>query len=211
MVISTPVYLAIVAGYAIERCLELVQSRRNLAHAMSRGAIERGHGHYPAMVTVHIAFLVSAAGEVLIFDRPFPGLLGWTALALAAASQALRLWVIRTLGDRWNTRIVVIPGKPLVTSGPYRIIRHPNYLAVAVEIAALPMIHGCWMTAIVFSIANAVLMLMRIPAENRALAESAPVAGGGWEADARSAWSGRAHPASNRGGAVSARTGSRCR
>ncbi len=173
MVISTRVYLAIVAAYGVERCFELVRSRRNVARAMKRGATESGREHYPEMVAVHVLFLISAAAEVLVFDRPFPGLIGWTALALAAASQALRYWVISTLGDRWTTRIIVIPGKPLVTSGPYRFIRHPNYVAVAVEMASVPMIHGCWLTAIVFSISNGVLMAMRIPAENRALAESA--------------------------------------
>lgn len=172
MVISVPVYLAIVGAYAIERCSELVRSRRNLARAMRRGAIECGAAHYPAMVVVHVLFLISAACEVLIFHRPFPGALGWIALALSAGSQALRWWSIGTLGDRWNTRIVVIPGEPLITTGPYRIIRHPNYVAVAVEMAALPMIHGCWLTAIAFSLMNGVLMAMRIPAENRALARS---------------------------------------
>ena len=170
--ISARLYLAIVAAVAIERGFELIWSRRNLARAMARGGVERGRNHYRAMVIVHALFLVSAAAEVLLPGRAFPSIVGWTALVMTGAAQSLRYWVVATLGERWNTRVIVIPGAPLVTMGPYRFMRHPNYLAVTIEIAALPMIHGCWMTALLFSLANAVLLSVRIPIEERALGEA---------------------------------------
>jgi methyltransferase len=91
-------------------------------------------------------------------------------LALVLAAQVLRWWCIGTLGNQWNTRVIVVPGLPLVTTGPYRRLRHPNYVAVAVEVFALPMVHTAWLTAVVFSLANLALMAVRIPVEERALA-----------------------------------------
>ena len=109
--------------------------------------------------------------EVLVFDRPFPGALGWAALALALAAQGLRYWAITTLGPRWNTRVIVVPGLPPVTGGPYRVMRHPNYVAVITEMAVIPLVHGAWMTAAVFSLGNALLLFVRIRAEEAALGE----------------------------------------
>jgi methyltransferase len=91
-------------------------------------------------------------------------------LGLVVASQALRWWCIVTLGPRWNTRVIVVPGLPPVRSGPYRLIAHPNYVAVVVEGVALPLMHGCWMTAVVFTALDAVLLAVRLRVENRALA-----------------------------------------
>lgn len=171
------VYLMVVGLTAVERLVELVVSARNARWSFERGGVESGRGHFPAMVLLHTALLVACAAEPLVADRPFVPWLGWPALALVVGSQALRWWCIGTLGRRWNTRVVVVPGLPLVARGPYRLLRHPNYVAVVVEGIALPLVHTAWVTAVVFTVLNAVLLLrFRIPAEERALqAASAPV------------------------------------
>jgi methyltransferase len=122
------------------------------------------------MAAVHTLLLVSCVVEVQAFDRPFLPWLGWPMLAVVAGTQALRWWCVRTLGRQWNTRIVVVPGLALVRRGPYRLLRHPNYVAVVVEVAALPLVHTAWLTALVFTLLNAVVLSVRIPAEQRALA-----------------------------------------
>ena len=133
------------------------------------GAVERGRGHYPAMAAFHALFLLSAAAEAIVLKRPFPGRLGWMALGGAIGAQALRYWSIASLKERWNTRIIVFPGLAPVSRGPYRFMRHPNYLAVIVEIACVPLIHRCWLTAAVFSIGNAALLRVRIRTEEAAM------------------------------------------
>jgi methyltransferase len=95
---------------------------------------------------------------------------GWAALAIVIASQSLRWWCIATLGRQWNTRVIVVPGLPLVSRGPYRLLRHPNYVAVVLEGAALPLVHSAWATAAMFTILNAALLARRIQVEERALA-----------------------------------------
>lgn len=169
MVISTGAYLILLAALAAERVGELIRSARNRRDALARGGFEAGSRHYPLMVAFHTLFIISCAAEVLIFKRPFPGAIGWVALGGALVAQALRGWVIATLGKRWTTRIIVVPGEPIITAGPYRLTRHPNYLAVGLEIACIPMIHGCWLTALVFSAGNAAMLAVRIRAEERAL------------------------------------------
>jgi methyltransferase len=126
------------------------------------------------MVVLHSGLLVGALAEVWLLGRVFLPALGWPMLALALGSQALRWWCIRTLGPRWNTRVIVVPGLPLVGGGPYRWFRHPNYVAVVVEGIALPLVHTAWITAAVFTVANAFLMRVRIRTENRALAAARP-------------------------------------
>jgi len=167
---STGWFTLLVAGVAVERVIELVVSARHLAWARARGGVETGAGHYPVMAAVHTLLLVSCVVEVHAFDRPFLPWLGWPMLAVVAGTQALRWWCVRTLGPQWNTRIVVVPGLPLVRRGPYRLLRHPNYVAVVVEVAALPLVHTAWLTAVVFSLLNVVVLSVRIPAEQRALA-----------------------------------------
>jgi methyltransferase len=165
---SLRAYLIFLALFALERLAELVLSARNARRALDRGGVELGRGHYPAMVVVHALFLGACAAEALRFPAPPPP----AALAAAAAAllaQALRWWSIASLGDRWNTRIVVVPGAPPVRRGPYRLLRHPNYVAVVIEVAALPLAYGSWRTALAFSAANAALLAVRIPAEERAL------------------------------------------
>lgn len=163
-------YVAVVAATAVERLAELVVSARNARWSFARGGVESGRGHFPAMVALHTALLVACVAEVVLADRPFLPWLGWPMLALVVASQALRWWCITTLGPRWNTRVIVVPGLPLVDRGPYRWFRHPNYVAVVVEGIALPLVHTAWVTALAFTVLNAVLLWrFRIPAEERAL------------------------------------------
>ena len=166
---STVLFAGLLAAVAVERVVELVVSARNIREARSRGGVERGLGHYPVMVVLHTGLLVGALTEVLVADRVFHAWLGWPMLALALGSQALRWWCITVLGGAWNTRVVVVPGDPLVRSGPYRVIRHPNYVAVVVEGVALPLVHTAWVTALVFTLANAVLLRTRIRCEEAAL------------------------------------------
>jgi len=154
---------------ALERLVEMRIARRNAAWARAQGAKEYGAGHYPAMVALHTALLISALTEVWVFDpRPVP-VLTVICLGLLAATMAMRYWVIGTLGHRWNTRVLVLPEGQVIARGPFRFLRHPNYVAVAVEIVALPLVHAAYVTAIVFSLANAALLTVRIRVEEDAL------------------------------------------
>jgi len=153
----------------LERLVELVVSRRNARWSFDRGGVESGRGHFPPMVLLHTGLLVGAVAEVWLLDRTFVPVLGWTMLALVVASQGLRWWCITTLGPQWNTRVIVVPGLPLVSGGPYRFLPHPNYVAVVVEGIALPLVHTAWVTAVTFTVLNAVLLRTRISAETRAL------------------------------------------
>ena len=156
---------------ALERGLELAITLRNLRWAKERGGLEFGRRHYPWMVLLHTGFLVACVGEVLALDRPFIAGLGWPMLALVVLTMALRYWAIATLGRRWSTRVVVIPGMSAEAGGPFRFLRHPNYLAVVVEGFALPLVHTAWLTAIAFEIGNAILLAIRVRVEERALRE----------------------------------------
>ncbi|QCB94214.1 isoprenylcysteine carboxyl methyltransferase family protein [Cellulomonas shaoxiangyii] len=163
-------FVVVVVLTGVERLVELVVSSRNARWSFARGGVESGRGHFPPMVLLHTGLLVACVVEVLVAPRAFVAWLGWTALVLVVASQALRWWCIATLGPRWNTRVIVVPGLPLVDRGPYRWIPHPNYVAVVVEGVALPLVHNAWVTALAFTVLNAVLLLRyRIPAEERAL------------------------------------------
>jgi methyltransferase len=169
VVTSVGLFTVLVAAVGLERLAELVVSARNVKAALAAGAVERGLGHYPVMVVLHTGLLAGALAEVVVADRPWHGWLGWPMLALVLAAQALRWWCIATLGPQWNTRVVVLPGAGLVRRGPYRWLRHPNYLAVVVEGVALPLVHTAWVTAVVFTLANAVLLRTRIRCEEKAL------------------------------------------
>ena len=170
---STGWYLALLGLVALERLAELIVSTRNARRAMAMGGVESGQGHYPVMVALHTGLLLGCAVEVVVADRPFIPWLGWSMLVLVVLAQALRWWCIRTLGVRWNTRVIVVPGLPLVTGGPYRWLRHPNYVAVVVEGIALPLVHTAWVTAVVFTALNIPLLAVRLRCEEAALA-SAP-------------------------------------
>ena len=169
MLDSRGLFTLLIAAVALERLVELVISRRHEESLRARGAVEAGAGHYPVMVAVHAALLVAAPAEVWLLDRPFVPWLGWPMLALVAATMALRYWVIATLGERWATRVLVLPGAPLVAAGPYRFLRHPNYLAVAIEVVALPLVHTAWLTALVCGAANGAILAWRIRVEDAAL------------------------------------------
>ena len=160
-----------------ERVVELVISKRNAAWAFAQGGVESGKGHFPAMVALHTGLLLGALAEVWLLDRPFLPGLGWLMLAIALLCQVGRYAVIWSLGRQWNTRVIVVPGLPLSRRGLYRWewLRHPNYWIVAIEGVALPLVHSAWITALVFTVLNAILLLrFRIPAEERALTAAAP-------------------------------------
>ncbi|MBD3873310.1 MAG: hypothetical protein IFK91_10395 [Acidobacteria bacterium] len=175
---SRVAYTLLVAVIAAQRVWELGVSKRHLRVLKGRGAIEVGAGHYPWMVALHTTFLLSCVAEVWLLDRPWRPLVGTAAMLVLIAATSLRWWILATLGDRWTTRVLAVPGEELVTSGPYRWLHHPNYLVVVMEIAAIPLVHCAWLTAGVFSIANLVLLRERIRVEDGALSR---LAAGGLE------------------------------
>ena len=166
---SLVAFVIVVAVVAVERLAELIVSRRNAAWSFDRGGHETGRGHYPVMVVLHTGFLVAMLIEAFARRPNVPATLAWSMLLVVIAAQGLRWWCIATLGPRWNTRVIVVPGLPPVRSGPYRFLSHPNYVAVVVEGLALPLVHACWMTGIGFTLANAVLLTVRLRVENKAL------------------------------------------
>ncbi|MDB5422592.1 MAG: hypothetical protein JWQ29_8 [Phenylobacterium sp.] len=154
-----------------QRLGELVLARRNTARLLARGATESGARHYPLIVGLHAAWL--AGLWLLAWDRPAN--LAWLAAFLAL--QALRVWVIASLGERWTTRIIVLPGAPLVRRGPYRFLPHPNYVVVAAEMLVLPLVFGLTAYGLAFFLLNAAVLWVRIRAENAALGRTvAPAA-----------------------------------
>ncbi|MGH3634629.1 isoprenylcysteine carboxyl methyltransferase family protein [Mycobacterium sp.] len=165
-------YYLLIGLIGIERLIELGVSKRNARWAFAHGGKEFGRAHYPVMVIVHAALLLGCVFEVSVLHRPFIGWLGWPMLAVVAASQALRWWCVTTLGRRWNTLVIVLPQAPLVHRGPYRWLHHPNYVAVVAEGVALPLVHTAWLTAAIFTLANALLLTVRIRVENAALGYS---------------------------------------
>jgi methyltransferase len=170
MVITRDAYLAFLVLLALERGAELVVSARHARSLLARGGVEAGRGHYRPMVIFHAAFLAACALEALAHPEP-PPRAAFAALAGAVLAQGLRWWAIATLGERWSTRVIVLPGAPPVTGGPYRYLRHPNYLAVLLEMALVPLAFGSWRTALAFSAGNAALLAVRIRAEERALGD----------------------------------------
>ena len=176
---STRWFLVLVAAVALERLLELALSRRHERALRAGGACEVGAAHYPVMVAVHVLLLVAAPLEVVLLRRPFVPALGWPMLAVVALTMALRYWGIATLGVRWTTRVLVPPGAPLVAAGPFRFLRHPNYLAVTLEVIALPLVHTAWVTALVCGAANLAILGRRIRVEDAALRGGVARAHGG--------------------------------
>ncbi|MEU6992283.1 isoprenylcysteine carboxylmethyltransferase family protein [Streptomyces sp. NPDC046465] len=161
--------LLLLAALVAERLLELVVARRNARWAAARGGVEYGQGHYPVMVALHVGLVVGMLAEVALVPRAFTPALGWPALIAVVLANVVRGWCVHTLGPRWNTRVIVVPGLPLVTDGPYRWTRHPNYLIVIVEGLALPLVYSAWVTALVFTAANAALLTVRMRLEDRVL------------------------------------------
>ena len=154
----------------MERVAELIISKRNLLWSFAQGGIEFGRSHYKYMVAIHVFLLGGALVEVWLFRPTLIPIVSGTMFIMAIASQALRWWCISSLGKRWNTLIVIIPGQPLIKAGPYKFFKHPNYVAVIVEGFALPMVGLAWRTAVIFSVLNAAVLTARIRRENVALA-----------------------------------------
>jgi methyltransferase len=169
MVISEPTYLVLLLVLVAERGFELFISQRNARAALARGGIEVGSSHYRVMVAMHTAFIAACFVESVLDVHDDWPIVSLVAFIATFAAQFLRYAAVVTLGERWSTRIIVMPDAKPITSGLYRWIRHPNYVAVIIEMAALPLIRACWVTAMVFSIANALMLWVRIPAEEQAL------------------------------------------
>jgi methyltransferase len=167
---SLTAFTVLVVLVALERLAELVVSKPNAAWSLAHGGVESGFSHYPPMVVLHTGLLAGALLEAYTRRPHVPSALAWSMLVLVVLSQALRWWCIATLGRQWNTRVIVVPGLAPVRRGPYAVLPHPNYVAVVVEGIALPLVHACWITAVVFTVLNAVLLTVRIRVENAALA-----------------------------------------
>jgi methyltransferase len=153
----------------VQRLLELRVARRNEAWARSQGAIEHEPEHYPWMVALHTAWILVTFFESMARGSQL-GPFWFVWLSIFVLAQFGRYWAISSLGPYWNTRILIVPGAKLVRRGPYKFISHPNYMVVALELLTGPLIFGAWITAILFTVLNAILLLgVRIPAEERAL------------------------------------------
>lgn len=159
--------IAILALVTAQRLFELWLSDRNTRRLIARGAREHGRGHYPAMIALHAAWL--AALWWLAPGRPVTVPL----LILYLLVQLARAWAVGSLGERWTTRIIVLADAPLVNRGPYRFVRHPNYVIVTLEVALLPLVFGLWALALLFTFLNAAMLWVRVRAENKALASAA--------------------------------------
>ena len=163
-------HLVVVAAVGAERLLELVIARRNLNAVAARGGFVAETRTFWDTAVLQVVWLAACAVEPILVERPFIAPLAALAIALLIACQALRYWAVLTLGDRWNLRIVVVPGEAVVTRGPYRFVRHPNYLAVLVEFLALPLVHTAWITAAVFFALAVPVTARRVRLEELALA-----------------------------------------
>lgn len=157
----------ILALVTLQRLAELFVARRNTRALLARGAYEVAPGHYPLIVAVHSLWL--AALWWLAPGRP----VSWLLIELYILLQIGRLWVLATLGSRWTTRIIILPGARLVRTGPYRFLNHPNYAIVVAEIAVLPLAFGLWEAALIFSVANAIVLTIRLRAEKLGLSVAA--------------------------------------
>jgi methyltransferase len=167
-------YFALLAVICLERVAELAVSQRHAAASLARGGAESGRGHFPVMVALHAGLIAGCWAEPLAAHRAFIPVLGYPMMAVVVAANALRWWCIAALGPRWSARVIVLPGEPLVRSGPYRWFAHPNYAAVIIEGAALPLAGSAWLTATAFTVLNAMLLTVRVRCETRALAAAAP-------------------------------------
>ncbi|MGM0899840.1 MAG: isoprenylcysteine carboxyl methyltransferase family protein [Bacillota bacterium] len=154
----------------IQRLTELAIARKNERWMKAKGAVEFGSGHYPIMVLLHSAFIITLIFEVLYFQRELSRF--WFLLLVGFLfTQAMRIWALRSLGPYWNTKIIVLPGAKVVKKGPYQFIKHPNYVIVALEIILIPLLFNAYTTAVLFTMLNIMILSVRIPAEERALTE----------------------------------------
>ena len=157
--------LVIVGLIALQRIFEVFYAQRNTRALMAQGAVEAGANHYPILIGMHVAWFIA-----VVLALPHPVIINWWLIATMAVLQLLRLWVMTALGPYWTTRVITLDSAPLITSGPFRYLRHPNYMVVVAEIAILPLAFGEIWVAIVFSILNAAMLSWRISVENQALA-----------------------------------------
>lgn len=161
-------FTIIIAIVILQRLIELIVAKRNEKWMLSQGAFEAGARHYPLMVLMHIAFFISLLMEVIVFDRPLTKI--WIALlVIFLLAQIARIWCLTSLGKFWNTKIIVLPGAKVIKKGPYKFIRHPNYVIVATELLVLPLLLGAYFTAVIFSLLNLWMLSVRIPVEEAAL------------------------------------------
>lgn len=163
-------FLFFIGFIIFQRITELVIAKRNEKWMKSQGAIEFGRGHYPAMVAIHTAFFLSFILEVIYFQKDLSAY--WPLLfTVFLITQAMRVWALTSLGRFWNTKIIILPGAEVIKKGPYKLIKHPNYLIVAVELIVIPLIFNAFVTMIAFTLLNIMILSIRIPAEERALKE----------------------------------------
>ena len=152
----------------VQRVTELFISRKNEKWMMNRGGIEHGKAHYPYIVLLHILFLVSFFIEVQVFQRELTEI--WFVIfPILFLTQIMRYWAVLSLGNYWNTKIMIVPGDVVISRGPYKFVKHPNYIVVAVELLFIPLLFNAYFTAILFTLMNVVMMTIRIPAEESAL------------------------------------------
>lgn len=152
----------------LQRVAELAVAKRNERRLLSKGAFEAGQEHYKWMVAIHTGFFLSLLLEVTLISKE-PASWWWLPFSLFLLAQLARVWCISSLGPYWNTKIIILPGANVVAKGPYQYLRHPNYVIVTVEIIMIPLIFQAYITCILFSLLNAVILSVRIPAEERAL------------------------------------------
>ncbi len=163
-------HLAVVAAVGAERLVEILISRRNLRRAAARGGFVADRRTFWEVAAFQVAWLAASAAEPVLLPRPFVAPLAVAMIAALIACQGLRYWAVATLGDRWNLSIVVVPGEIAVSTGPYRFVRHPNYLAVMVETLALPLLHTAWVTATLSLLVAVPIWRRRVRVEEKALA-----------------------------------------
>lgn len=164
-------FLLFVFIVILQRLMEVVIARRNEKKMLAAGAFEAGASHYPFMIALHVSFFLSLITEVLVFERVISPLFLWL-FVLFLLVQGLRVWCLASLGQFWNTKIIILPGANVVKKGPYQFIRHPNYLIVCTEILLLPLMFQAYFTAICFTLLNFAMLAVRIPTEEKALMEA---------------------------------------
>ncbi|MBM7609559.1 methyltransferase [Lysinibacillus composti] len=165
------VFFMIVSFVIAQRLIEVSVAKRNEKRMLRKGAYEVGASHYPVMILLHVSFFISLIVEVLLVDRPLSPIF-LLLFIIFICTQALRIWCLSTLGEYWNTKIIILPGANVVKKGPYMFIRHPNYLVVCVEILLLPTMFQAYFTAIMFTLLNFIMLSVRIPLEEKALMEA---------------------------------------
>ncbi|MBO0588479.1 isoprenylcysteine carboxyl methyltransferase family protein [Sporosarcina sp. E16_8] len=165
------VFSIVISIVILQRLIELVVAKRNEKWMRSQGAFEAGAAHYPLMVAMHTAFFISLLAEVILLDRSLSSV--WILfLVIFLVAQIARIWCLTSLGKFWNTKIIILPGADVVQKGPYKWVRHPNYVIVTTELLVLPLMFGAYLTAIIFTLLNVWMLSVRIPAEEKALKEA---------------------------------------